>query len=46
MNMRPLGRTGLSSKWIHQAVDDSLCRLQTDHIDLYQSHDDDPKTPF
>ncbi|MES2957167.1 MAG: aldo/keto reductase [Pseudomonadota bacterium] len=40
------GRSGLSPKWIRQAVDDSLRRLQTDHIDLYQSHDDDPKTPF
>jgi aryl-alcohol dehydrogenase-like predicted oxidoreductase len=40
------GRTGLSPKWIRQAVDDSLRRLQTDHIDLYQSHDDDPNTPF
>jgi aryl-alcohol dehydrogenase-like predicted oxidoreductase len=40
------GRTGLSPKWIRQAVDDSLRRLQTDCIDLYQSHDDDPKTPF
>jgi aryl-alcohol dehydrogenase-like predicted oxidoreductase len=39
-------RTGLSPKWIRQAVDDSLRRLQTDCIDLYQSHDDDPKTPF
>jgi aryl-alcohol dehydrogenase-like predicted oxidoreductase len=40
------GGTGLSPKWIRQAVDDSLRRLQTDCIDLYQSHDDDPKTPF
>jgi aryl-alcohol dehydrogenase-like predicted oxidoreductase len=40
------GRTGLSPKWIRQAVDDSLRRLQTDRIDLYQSHDDDIKTPF
>jgi len=40
------GRTGLSPKWIRQAVDDSLRRLQTDRIDLYQSHDDDPATPF
>jgi aryl-alcohol dehydrogenase-like predicted oxidoreductase len=40
------GRSGLSPKWIRQAVDDSLRRLQTDHIDLYQSHDDDPATPF
>ena len=40
------GRTGLSPKWIRQAIDDSLRRLQTDHIDLYQSHDDDNATPF
>jgi aryl-alcohol dehydrogenase-like predicted oxidoreductase len=40
------GRTGLSPKWIRQAVEDSLRRLQTDHIDLYQSHDDDPQTPL
>ena len=40
------GRTGLSPTWIRQAVDDSLRRLQTDRIDLYQSHDDDPTTPL
>jgi aryl-alcohol dehydrogenase-like predicted oxidoreductase len=40
------GRSGLSPKWIRQAVDDSLRRLQTDHIDLYQSHDDDAATPL
>lgn len=40
------GRTGLSPKWMRQAVDDSLRRLQTDRIDLYQSHDDDPATPL
>ena len=40
------GRTGLSPRWIRQAVDDSLRRLQTDRIDLYQSHDDDPATPL
>jgi aryl-alcohol dehydrogenase-like predicted oxidoreductase len=40
------GRQGLSRRWIRQAVDDSLRRLQTDHIDLYQSHDDDTGTPF
>lgn len=40
------GRTGLSPRWIRQAVDDSLRRLQTDRIDLYQSHEDDPSTPF
>jgi aryl-alcohol dehydrogenase-like predicted oxidoreductase len=40
------GRTGLSPRWIRQAVDDSLRRLQTDRIDLYQSHDDDTGTPL
>jgi aryl-alcohol dehydrogenase-like predicted oxidoreductase len=40
------GRTGLSRRWIRQAVHDSLTRLQTDRIDLYQSHDDDTATPL
>lgn len=40
------GRSGLSRRWVRQAVEDSLRRLQTDRIDLYQSHDDDPATPL
>ncbi|WP_434623643.1 aldo/keto reductase [Azospirillum sp. B2RO_4] len=40
------GRKGLSPAWIRTAVEDSLRRLQTDRIDLYQSHWDDPETPF
>jgi aryl-alcohol dehydrogenase-like predicted oxidoreductase len=36
---------GLSRKYIMSAVDDSLRRLQTDYIDLYQTHYDDPETP-
>ncbi|BAY78849.1 aldo/keto reductase (plasmid) [Nostoc linckia NIES-25] len=37
---------GLSRKHIQQAVEDSLQRLQTDYIDLYQSHIDDESTPL
>lgn len=40
------GRKGLAKAYILRAVEDSLRRLQTDHIDLYQSHLDDPKTPL
>jgi aryl-alcohol dehydrogenase-like predicted oxidoreductase len=40
------GKVGLAPKYIRQAVDDSLRRLQTDRIDLYQAHQDDPKTPL
>ena len=37
---------GLSKAYIMQAVEASLQRLQTDYIDLYQSHADDPETPL
>ncbi|HVJ67349.1 MAG TPA: aldo/keto reductase, partial [Caulifigura sp.] len=39
-------RKGLSKRWITTAVEDSLKRLQTDVIDLYQSHQDDESTPL
>ena len=37
---------GLSPDWIATAVEDSLRRLQTDCIDLYQAHVDDPDVPL
>jgi len=40
------GKKGLSRKYILQAADASLQRLQTDYIDLYQSHTEDPETPL
>ena len=40
------GRRGLSKSYLLRAAEDSLRRLQTDRIDLYQSHADDPGTPL
>lgn len=39
------GESGLSQAYIVAEVERSLRRLNTDYIDLYQSHRDDPKTP-
>ncbi len=43
---KPMGddEKGLSRAYIRRAVEASLGRLQTDVIDLYQSHDDDAET--
>jgi aryl-alcohol dehydrogenase-like predicted oxidoreductase len=40
------GNVGLAPDYIERAVDDSLNRLRTEYIDLYQSHQDDAKTPI
>ncbi len=39
------GKKGLSKSYILGAAEDSLRRLRTDYIDLYQTHRDDPLTP-
>ena len=40
------GKRDLSKKYILKAAEDSLKRLQTDYIDLYQTHWDDETTPI
>jgi aryl-alcohol dehydrogenase-like predicted oxidoreductase len=39
------GHGGASARWIAQAAEDSLRRLGTDHIDLYQQHFPDDSVP-
>lgn len=46
MGMGPKAEKGLAKEYIFRAVDASLKRLQTDYIDLYQSHQDDESTPI
>jgi aryl-alcohol dehydrogenase-like predicted oxidoreductase len=40
------GKKGLKAAYVAEAIEASLQRLQTDHIDLYLSHWPDPETPY
>jgi aryl-alcohol dehydrogenase-like predicted oxidoreductase len=40
------GKEGAKPSYVRQAAEDSLRRLNTDHIDLYQLHQPDPGTPI
>jgi aryl-alcohol dehydrogenase-like predicted oxidoreductase len=42
----PNQKTGLSRRWIMDAIDSSLRRLQTDHVDIYYMHHVDWDTPL
>ncbi|HEY9683617.1 MAG TPA: aldo/keto reductase [Drouetiella sp.] len=44
MEMAP-GKVGLRKAHIKKSIDESLMRLKTDYVDLYQSHKDDESTP-
>jgi aryl-alcohol dehydrogenase-like predicted oxidoreductase len=42
----PNGDHGLSRRQMHKQIDDSLARLKTDYVDLYQAHRYDEETPL
>ncbi|MGH7624335.1 MAG: aldo/keto reductase [Gemmatimonadaceae bacterium] len=39
-------RRGGRPEYVHRALEDSLRRLETDYVDLYQLHDPDPAVPI
>ena len=41
-----VNRQGNSRRWVMRAIDESLRRLDVDHVDLYQIHRPDPATPI
>jgi len=43
---RDVNRRGGSRRWIRQACEESLRRLETDYVDLYQLHRLDPQTDW
>ena len=45
VGMQMEGPAGLKRDQVERHVEGSLRRLQTDRIDLYQTHKDDPETP-
>lgn len=45
-NLGGEGQGGASARWVAQAVEDSLRRLGTDRIDLYQQHRPDDSVPI
>ena len=44
MSQSDPNQQGTSRRWLVRALDDSLRRLRTDHVDLYQLHRPDPDT--
>ncbi|MSO93580.1 MAG: aldo/keto reductase [Rhodospirillales bacterium] len=43
---REMHETGLSRKWLARAIEGSLKRLGTDHVDIFYLHRDDNRTPM